>query len=151
MEPYLKVSQITNCTSFFSDNLLGPYTPHPENPVKSGLNGTRSAGNFIVVDGIVYRPTQNCKKEYGESIEINKITGLNEINFMEVPYLTICINRNNRHNCGIHTIHTINVMNNIIAVDGEQWTFSPIHQFKKFVGGLLKSYRLRKEEEKEIQ
>jgi hypothetical protein len=42
-------------------------------------------------------------------------------------------------------------MNNIIAVDGEHWTFSPIHQFKKFAGSILKLQRLRKAEEKIIQ
>jgi hypothetical protein len=133
---------------FFSDSLLGPYTPHLNNPIKSGLNGTRSAGNFIEVDGIIYRPSQNCKNEYGESITINRVTELNEINVVEEPYLTICINKNNRHNAGIHTIHTINVMDNTIAVDGEQWTFAPIHQWKKFKKTQSKLNQLKKAEEK---
>jgi hypothetical protein len=131
---------------FFSDSLLGPYAPHPANPVKRGLNGTRSAGNFIEVDGIIYRPSQNCKKEYGESITINKVTELNEINVVEEPYMTISINKKNRFNYGMHTIHTINVMDNIIVVDGENWTFSPLHQFRKFTGGILKLHRSGKAE-----
>jgi hypothetical protein len=135
---------------FFSDSLLGPYVPHPSNPVKSGLNGTRSAGNFIEVDGIIYRPTQNCKTTYGESITINKVTKLNEINVVEEPYLTICINKKNKCNYGMHSIHTINVMDNIIAVDGEHWTFSPIHQFKKFAKSIHKLHRLRKIKEQII-
>lgn len=118
---------------FFSDSLLGPYTSHPRNPIKSGLNGTRSAGNFIEVDGVIYRPTQNCQNIYGESITINKITELTETNVAEEPYMNISINRKNKHNCGIHTIHTINVMNNIIVVDGLHWTFSPIEQVKKIL------------------
>lgn len=115
---------------FFSDSLLGPYVPHPCNPIKSGLNGTRQAGNFIEVDGITYRPTQNCEKRYGESITINKVTELNENNVTEEPYLNIYINRKNRSNYGMHTIHTLNVMNNLIVVDGIRWTFSPLTQFK---------------------
>ena len=74
----------------YSDSLLGPYIPHPDNPVKSGLNGTRSAGNFIEVDGIIYRPSQNSEKDYGESITINKVNELNEMNVVEEPYMTIC-------------------------------------------------------------
>jgi hypothetical protein len=136
---------------YFSDSLLGPYVPHHGNPIKSGLNGTRSAGNFIEVDGIIFRPTQNCKKKYGESITINKVTELNEINVVEEPYLTICINKKKRENYRMHKIHTINVMDNIIVVDGGHWTFSPVHQFKKFVISILKSYRLRKTKEKIIQ
>ena len=124
----LKMERITDYKLyvFFSDNLLGPYIPHPGNPVKSGLDGTRSAGNFIEVDGIIYRPSQNCQKEYGESITINKVTELNEINVVEEPYMTISINKKNRSNYGMHTIHTINAMDDIIVVDGIRWTFSPL-------------------------
>ena len=118
---------------FFSDRLLGPYVPHPGNPIKSGLNGTRQAGNFIEVDGIIYRPTQNCERLYGESITINKVTELNEINVVEEPYMTICINKKNRYNYGMHTIHTINVMNDIVVIDGKRWTFSPIIQLKSYL------------------
>jgi hypothetical protein len=118
---------------FFSDRLLGPYVPHPGNPIKSGLNGTRQAGNFIEVDGIIYRPTQNCERLYGESITINKVTELNELNVVEEPYMTICINKKNRYNYGMHTIHTINVMNDIVVVDGKRWTFSPLIQLKSYL------------------
>ena len=131
---------------FFSDSLLGPYCPHPFNPVKSGLDGTRPAGNFIEVDGMIYRPSQNCKKEYGESITINKVTELNEISVVEEPYMNLCINKKNKKNKGINTIHTINVLDNLIVVDGEHWTFSPLHQLKKFAVSFLKSQRLRKAE-----
>jgi hypothetical protein len=122
---------------FFSDNLMGPYTAHPGNPVKIGINGTRSAGNFIEVDGIIYRPSQNCKKEYGESITINKVTTLNGIEFTEEPYMDISINVKNRYNKGMHTIHTINLLNDVIVVDGMLWTFSPVSQLKKFAGDIF--------------
>lgn len=115
---------------FYSDNLLGPYTAHRNNPIKDGLDGNRPAGNFIEVDGVIYRPTQNCNNIYGESITINKVTELNETNVTEQPYFDIFINRRNNHNPGIRTIHTINVIDNYIVVDGIKWTFSPIKQLK---------------------
>jgi hypothetical protein len=117
---------------FFSDNLLGPYVSHPANPIKSGLDGNRPAGNFIVIDGIIYRPTQNCQITYGESMTINKITELNEHNVVEEPYMTIRINNSNRFNHGMHTIHTINALDDLIVVDGIKWTFSPIIQIGTF-------------------
>jgi len=117
---------------FFSENLLGPYKTHIANPVKQGLDGTRSAGNFIFVDGAIYRPTQNCKNIYGESITINKVVELSETSFVEESYMTIRINKKNRSNAGVQTIHTINVMNDMIAVDGKHWTFSPFDQLKKY-------------------
>jgi hypothetical protein len=120
---------------FFSDNLLGPYSAHKNNPVRNGLNGTRSAGNFVEVDGVIYRPAQNCMDAYGESMIINKITELNENNISEEPFLSITISRKNRKNVGIHAIHTINMVENVIVVDGERWTFAPFAQLKKFIRG----------------
>jgi hypothetical protein len=117
---------------YFSHNLLGPYTSHPGNPLKQSLNGTRSAGNFIEVDGVIYRPTQNCETEYGESITINRIKILNESDVAEEPCMTININNKNRFLHGIHTIHTINESDNIIAVDGMKWIFSPWNQWKTY-------------------
>lgn len=120
-----------NLYIFFSENLLGPYIPHLNNPVKRGLDGTRSAGHFIEVDGTFYRPTQNCKKEYGESISLNKVIKLDEVNFIEESYMRISINKKNRNNNGVHSIHTINAMDDTILVDGVHWSFSPFNQFKK--------------------
>lgn len=123
---------------FYSDNLLGPYIPHTGNPVKSGLNGVRQAGNFIEVDGVIYRPTQNCENQYGESISINKIIELNEQTVVEEPYMTICMSKINRYIYGMHTIHTINATDKIIVVDGIRWTFSPVIQFRNFLNSRAK-------------
>jgi|WetSurMetagenome_2_1015567.scaffolds.fasta_scaffold68283_1 hypothetical protein len=132
---------------FYSANLLGPYIPHADNPVKCGLNGNRSAGNFIEVDNIIYRPSQNSEKVYGESITISKVIELDEMNFIEEPYLTICININNKNNYGMQRIHTINVVDKVIVVDGIYRTFSPIRKFKIFAGNILESHRIRRAEE----
>jgi hypothetical protein len=119
---------------FFSNTLLGPYSPHPKNPLKNSLNGTRSAGNFIEVDGVIYRPTQNCKKTYGESIAINKIKVLNEFDIVEEFHMSISINKKNKNNYGMHTIHAINFMDDIIVVDGIKSRFSPISKLKRKFG-----------------
>ncbi len=117
---------------FYSDNLLGPYTPHQKNPVKNGLNGTRAAGNFIDVDGFIYRPTQNCQNKYGESITINLVTEMNETNYSEEPYMVISIDEKNLQEENIHTIHTLNFCDGLIVVDGMKWTLSLTEQWKNF-------------------
>jgi hypothetical protein len=121
---------------FFSDNLLGPYKAHKNNPIKCGLNGTRAAGNFTEVDGVIYRPAQNCNNGYGESITIYKLTELNENNVSETPYFTITLNTKNRNNRAVHSLHTINQLNNTLVIDGEQWTFAPLTQLKKYIGDI---------------
>ncbi len=117
---------------YHSGKLMGPYTPHRGNPVRSGLDGIRSAGNFIEVDGDIYRPSQNCQNEYGESITINRIKVLDEYYFSEEPYMTINISKKNLRENNIHTIHTINFYGNLIVVDGIRWSFSLKEQWKNF-------------------
>ncbi len=123
---YDGVEQYKLCI-FYSNSLLGPYTPHPMNPVKNSLNGTRSAGNFIEVDGEIYRPTQNCENSYGESITINKMTVLTEMDIQEEEHMSISINKEKKSNSGINRIHTINVIDDIIVVDGKRSRFSPMN------------------------
>ena len=116
---------------FFSEKLLGPYIPHPGNPLKSGLDGVRGAGMFIEVDGSLYRPAQNCREDYGKSITINKINRFDEVSFEEEIFMTVSINPKKKYNRGMHAIHTINVKDDLIILDGRKWTFSPIKQYRK--------------------
>ncbi|HLP72160.1 MAG TPA: hypothetical protein VK155_04595 [Bacteroidales bacterium] len=118
---------------FVSESITGPYIPHRGNPVRNGLNGTRAAGDFIEVDGNIYRPAQNCAVEYGESITLNRITALDEKRFSEEPYMTIRVNRRNMQENGIHNIHTLNVCDDLIVIDGLKWTFSVKEQWKNFI------------------
>jgi hypothetical protein len=118
---------------YVSDSLLGNYVPHQRNPVKQGLNGTRPAGDFIFVDGEIYRPAQNCQNEYGESITIFKITTLSEQVYAEIPYMNIDSNSLNMNNKRISKIHTINSRNGYVVVDGMIHVFAPWLQLKNSV------------------
>lgn len=125
----------SNLYIYYSDSLFGRYVAHNKNPVKSGMNGTRPAGNVIMVDGNIYRPAQNCMNYYGESITINKITQLDEKEFSEEYYFQITADKTSEYTSGIHTI---NVLDDIIVVDGIKMVFMPIlkirNLFKKVFG-----------------
>jgi hypothetical protein len=113
---------------FYADHLMGPYTAHSGNPVKRQLNGSRPAGNFIQVDGEIYRPTQNCSNYYGESITINRIKVLTTTRFEEEEHMLIEPNKNDEFNYGIHTI---NAVDDIIIVDGQKGHFEPVQQLSR--------------------
>jgi hypothetical protein len=121
---------------FFSENLFGPYTPHPQNPVKNNIDGARPAGNFIRVDGAVYRPAQNSNKYYGSSISINKILILNEKEFAEENHMTLLPDKKSKYNFGIHTLNHIN---NLIVIDGLNRSFLPFTQMKTYISKKFKS------------
>ena len=115
---------------FYADNLHGPYTAHPKNPVKFSLKSSRPAGNFIVVDGEIYRPSQNCEKHYGHAITINKIIKLNEFEFIEQPHVELTAEKGSRFNEGLHTINTLD---DVIVIDGIRMAFKPIKKTLLFI------------------
>lgn len=110
---------------FYADKLTGPYTAHAGNPVKKDLYSARPAGNLLNVDGVLYRPAQNCTSIYGESITINKITTLTTTEFAEEQHMTLYANKSDQFNYGIHTI---NACGNTIIVDGQKKYFQPVQQ-----------------------
>jgi hypothetical protein len=117
---------------FYSENLTGPYKALKGNPVKNGLDETRAAGSFIETEGELFRPTQNCSNEYGESITINRVTRLDETGFSEEPHMIIKAGEREIGENGIHNIHTINVLDDLIILDGMKWTFSLREQWKNY-------------------
>jgi hypothetical protein len=64
---------------------LGPWIPHPKNPVIVDTRRARSAGPLFVVDGTLYRPSQNCSVAYGHSISINRVDALDGHDYRETP------------------------------------------------------------------
>ena len=115
---------------YYADDLHGPYSAHLKNPVKFCLKSSRPAGNFIMVDGEIYRPSQNCEKHYGHSITINKIIKLNEFEFIEQPHVELTAKKGNRFNEGLHTINTLG---NVIVIDGIRMAFKPIKKTMLFI------------------
>lgn len=120
---------------FHADSLFGTYVPHTKNPVRESLDGSRPAGNFIFVDGEIFRPAQNCAKFYGRSITINKILILTENEFEEEAYLDLESQKKSYYNIGIHTINSID---NIVVVDGIRFVFMP---FTKVYFSIIKLFK----------
>lgn len=106
------------------------YIPHLSNPIKLNQKGSRPAGAFINENGVIYRPTQNCENYYGKSVIINKINVLNDSQFEEIPVKEIFAPQNCRNNFGIHTI---NISNDVIVIDGLRRIFNPFEQIKIFI------------------
>ena len=64
---------------------LGPWIPHPKNPVVVDTRRARSAGPLFMLDGTLYRPSQDCSGTYGQSISINRVDTLDEHDYQETP------------------------------------------------------------------
>jgi hypothetical protein len=69
---------------FYSDDLFSNnWKSHPLNPVVSDCKTSRPAGEIFVMDGRIFRPSQNSSNRYGYGFNINEITKLDEKQFSE--------------------------------------------------------------------
>jgi hypothetical protein len=68
---------------FHADTPLGPWRPHPRNPVRSDCRAARPAGRLFRWNGQLYRPAQNCGPEYGWSIVLHRVERLDTEDYRE--------------------------------------------------------------------
>ena len=85
----------------------------PVKKVKFGGKVARNAGEVFVVDGQYYRPAQDCNKNYGNGIVIQRIESVGErFLFSEVKTF---FSTNKKMDLGYHTF---NMYKGLIVVDG---------------------------------
>jgi hypothetical protein len=85
----------------------------------------------VEVDGQLYRPAQNSRYAYGESISIFRIKTLSLTEYVEERHMVLALDKKNPRNRGMHGIHTINHLDDVIVVDGTVWRFSPALKWKQ--------------------
>lgn len=67
-----------------SETLEGEFIPHVLNPIKSNVGNSRPAGSLFYIDGILYRPAQDCSRSYGSRVILNEVKILSEDSFLEI-------------------------------------------------------------------
>jgi hypothetical protein len=70
---------------FHAPGPLGPWTPHPRNPVRSDVAGARPAGRPFVREGQLYRPGQVCGGGYGRAVIVHRVRRLDAVAYEEEP------------------------------------------------------------------
>ena len=98
---------------FYADNPLGPWQPHPRNPVKSDVRGSRPAGGLFNWNGELYRPAQNSSGRYGYGMSINRLTQLDTHAFSEEEVSTVLPNWNKN----LLGTHTISIAGDLTVID----------------------------------
>ena len=69
---------------YYSGDLLGPWQPHPQNPIVAGNPcAARPAGRVIVHEGRVVRYAQSCVPEYGTEVRAFELTELTAHSYQE--------------------------------------------------------------------
>ncbi len=68
---------------FFAASPLGPWTPHPGNPVVCDIRAARPAGAILRDGDRVVRPAQDCSRRYGWAVSLREITVLDPLRYEE--------------------------------------------------------------------
>lgn len=98
---------------FYSDSPLGPWAPHPANPIKSDVRSARPAGRIFEKQGQLYRPAQDCSTRYGGAVAINRIVQLSPDTYEEVETSRV----GPSWGPGVEGVHTFNATGNLTVID----------------------------------
>ena len=69
---------------YYADHLLGPWRPHASNPVMIDRASTRPAGNFVTINGKLWRPVQDCAGGYGAALGLAEVVELSPTTFRQI-------------------------------------------------------------------
>jgi hypothetical protein len=104
---------------YYADSPLGPWTPHPRNPMKVDVRSARPAGRLFRHNGAYYRPAQDGTPLYGSAIVMNRIDNLDPAS----PYRETAVAR--LEPCwtpGLSGTHTINATAGLTIIDARRVT-----------------------------
>ena len=99
---------------FYSDDLLGAqWHAHPLNPVVTGVDRARMAGNLYTRQGELFRPSQYGANRYGFGVNISRITQLSKTDYQETAIERLVPSSNTKW-IGCHSaVHS----NELIVID----------------------------------
>jgi hypothetical protein len=69
---------------FYAERLVGPWLPHASNPVLIDRASTRPAGNFVTLNGKLWRPVQDCADGYGCGLGLAEIVELTPTTYRQI-------------------------------------------------------------------
>ncbi|HEY4442049.1 MAG TPA: hypothetical protein VGN14_16445, partial [Candidatus Elarobacter sp.] len=102
--------------AYFANSLDGPWQEHPQNPVVVDVTSARPAGRPFSVDGVLYRPAQDCSLSYGCGLAIARIDELTPATYRETVVKRHAAPSLGRWRDGIHTL---NFSGSLGVVDGK--------------------------------
>lgn len=97
-----------------SELVSNEWVSHPMNPIVSDVKKARPAGNLFMFNDNLYRPSQNCSKNYGYGMKINLILKLTESLYEEKVVDSIFPNWDKN----LFATHTLASCNNLTVIDG---------------------------------
>jgi len=107
---------------WYSQSVVGPWHPHPGNPVKIDVRSARPAGTPFIEGGVLYRPAQDCSRTYGGRVIINRVFTLTPLEYHEEAVAQVDPDPAGPYPSGLHTLSKVG---NITLIDGKRTRFIP--------------------------
>jgi hypothetical protein len=104
---------------WWADDILGPWTPHTQAPLKTDVASSRPAGRPFLLDGQLIRPAQDCSRTYGGGIVLNRVVELTPTRFREEPLGGVAVPP------GWDGLHTLSKLGNLTIIDLKRRRFLP--------------------------
>ncbi|MFY9781711.1 MAG: glycosyltransferase [Candidatus Baltobacteraceae bacterium] len=109
--------------AFHAPSFRGPWSPHALNPVVVDVASARPAGRPFVVDGVLYRPGQDCSRTYGGGVVVARVDRLTPTAYRETIVRRLDGSSLRPAAAGIHTI---DFAAGLATVDGKRVVFDPL-------------------------
>jgi len=108
---------------YSAERLLGPYRPHPQNPIVTDPAFARPAGRIIRLGAQLLRPAQDCAQSYGAAIMLCEIETLTPQRYAERPGRRLLPS----HVAGGYSagLHTLDHTEHFVLVDTKRMAFAP--------------------------
>lgn len=107
---------------FHAATPLGPFQPHPCNPIVSDVRRARPAGRLFRHGGRLIRPSQDCARGYGQALVFNEVLKLSPTRYHERPLRRLMPD----WAPGLTGCHTYSRLGDIEVVDGKRPTWRHI-------------------------
>lgn len=111
-----------NLCLLHAPRLEGPWSPHAGNPVKIDARSSRPGGTPFRVGGKLYRPAQDCSREYGGALTINHVAVCTLDAYREEPVATLRPDPDGAFPDGLHTL---SFGNGLAVIDGKRNSYYP--------------------------
>jgi hypothetical protein len=115
--------------------LEGPWSPHPQNPIKTNIGSARPGGTPFAHNGTLYRPAQDSTHTYGGGIVIHRVVKLTATEYEEAPVRSLRPMGHGRYAAGFHTLAAAG---DICVVDGKRFVAVP-RVLPKMIAGKIAS------------
>ncbi len=122
------VGTYDNLCLLYAEHLEGPWRPHPKNPVKIDARSCRPGGTSFWVDDQLFRPAQDCSREYGGALAVNRVEVCTPGDYRETVAAILLPDSDGPYPDGLHTL---SFGNGHAVIDGKRISYHPLIVFHK--------------------